>query len=156
MVQARRFAFFAAALAEKFLQQRGAFLSHDPALQFGLVVELGLGKQVDHRACSARFGVQRAKHHTLEPGMQHGAAAHGAGLQRDIQLAIIEPVIAQRTGGGAQRHDLGMCRRVMPVHRRIAARGNHFTPPNHNSADRNLPCRGCRTGFCKRQFHELV
>jgi hypothetical protein len=72
------------------------------------VVQPRLRKEIEHRARRARLRIGRAEHHPRQPRMQHGARTHRAGLERDEQLAAIEPVVAQRGGTGAQRVDLGM------------------------------------------------
>ena len=79
------------------------------------MIQAGFGKKVQHRADSAGFRVFGAKHHALEARMQHGAAAHDAGLKRHKKLAVFKSVIAQGLGGGAQRHDFGVRGRVMGV-----------------------------------------
>ena len=85
----------AAPLAGKLAQHQAAFIGQNTALTLRLMVELRLRKQIDHRARCARLGIRRAEHHARQTRMQHGSGAHGAWLQRHIQSATIEPVIAQ-------------------------------------------------------------
>ena len=94
MIEPRFFAAHSAPFAKKCLQQGRAFCCHDAALNGGMVVDARFGKQVQHRTGSSGFGLCRSKHHPLEPRLQHRATAHGAGLERHIQLAVIQPVIA--------------------------------------------------------------
>ena len=118
------------------------------------MVQLRQFEQVDHRASRAGFGVSRAEHHALEPGMQHGAAAHGAGFQRDKQLAFIEPVVSKGERCGAQCDDLGMRRRVMPINRCVPAGGNDLALPHDDRADRDLPLRSRFMSLREGQPHK--
>ena len=113
MVHAGLLTVFGTALTEKLLKQCCAVCRHDAALQYRMVVKSWLRKQVDNRACCTGFRVGSAKHHTFEPGVQHGTAAHGTGLQRDVKLAVIEPVVASSLRGGPQRNHFGMGSRVV-------------------------------------------
>ena len=81
--------------------------------------------------------------------MQHGAAAHGAGLQRDIERAAIEPVVAQMLRRCAQRHDFRVCGGVVPQHRCVAARGNHLAILDHHRPHRHFARQRC--GLCLGQ-----
>ena len=51
--------------------------------------------------------------------------AHGAWLQRDVQVAIANALAAPRRTGRANGDDLGMGRRVVPFHGAIAAFADH-------------------------------
>ena len=85
----------AAAGSKKALQQFTALGCQHAALDCGLVIELMVTQHIKHRACGAGFRVSRAKYDALQPRMQHRASAHGAGFQRDKQLATVQAVVAQ-------------------------------------------------------------
>src|SRR5476649_80927 len=70
---------------EKIAQQRGAFFSPDPGGDTGMVIEPGLGEQVDHAAAGAGLGVGCAVDQARDTRMQHGAYAHHAGFQGDVK-----------------------------------------------------------------------
>jgi len=82
-----------------------------------------------------------AEDHASETRVQHGARAHQAGFERDVERAAIEPVIAQRPCRLAQGPDFGMRRGVVPGHRSIPAGGKQLTGPHHHGAHGNLALR---------------
>ena len=148
-------ALLAAALRKKAAQQATTFFGQYPALHLGLVVDLGMPKQVEHRACRPGLGFHRAIHHPRQPRVQHGATAHGAGLQRDVQAAAVQPVVAQALGCRTQGDDLGMGRGVMVLHRGIAASGDDLTVLDHDGAHRHLARAGCGLRLGQGQSHPV-
>ena len=92
-----------AARPEKAVQRSGAFARQHAASDLRLMVERGLGKQVEQRTGRARFGVGRAKNHARQPRVQHGPGAHGARLQRHIGRGALRALASGLRG--AQRHD---------------------------------------------------
>ena len=138
----------AAAVAEEVAQQCTAFIGQHAALHRGLVVETRLGEQVDHRARSAGLGIRRAVDHARQARVQHGAAAHGARLQRDVERAAVEPVVGELRRAGAQRGHLGMRRGVVPGDGGIAPGGDHLPIAHQHGAHGHLArlLRGARLG----------
>ena len=137
------------------MHQRTGLLCQHTASHAGLVVELRLCKQIDDRAGGAGFGLGCAKHHTLKPRMEHGATAHGAGFQRDIQRAAVKPIIAHHLGGGTQGHDFSVGRWVVAINRGVAAGCNHHAGPHDDRADRYFARCGRQARFGQRQRHEI-
>ncbi len=138
---------------EEAAQQRAALLRQNAALDARMVVQCRLREQVHHRTRRAGLGVGGAVHHPVQPGVQHGAAAHGAGLQRHVQRAAVEPVVAQAPGRGPQRHDLRMCRGIVAGDGRIAAPCYQFAAADHHRAHGNLAARGGLCRFLQRDPH---
>ena len=54
------------------------------------------------------LGIARTEDQASDARMDDGSGAHRAGLQRDVELAAAEPVVAQRARGLAQGLDLGV------------------------------------------------
>ena len=108
------------------------------------MVDGGVAKHIEHRACSARLRLGRTIDHGIDARMQHGAAAHGARLQRHIQGAAIEPVVAQLLRRSAQCLHFGMGRRVIARERGIAPLAyhlpifDHHGPHGHFARSRSL------------------
>ena len=94
-----------ALVPEELVHQRRTFDGQYPTLHLRLMIQLRVLKQVDHRAGSAGSGLGSAVDDTAEPRVEHGTAAHGAGLQGDVELAALQPVIAQYMRCSPQRHD---------------------------------------------------
>ena len=87
--------------------------------------------------------------------MQHGAAAHGAGFERHIEGAAVQPVVAERLRRRAQGHDLGVGGGVVAIDGRVAAGGDHATVLHHDRAHRHFAGVGRRAGFGQRLAHEV-
>src|SRR6185503_14348717 len=96
-----------AAAGEEVLQEGAALLAQDASFEEPVVVPVRDGRKVDDAAARAGLRVPRAENDAGEPRVDHGAHAHGAGLERHVELAARKAVIAQRRGRLAQRHDLG-------------------------------------------------
>ncbi len=144
-----------APLPKEVSQQRGAGICQNAALDLGLVVQLGVRKQVEHGSGRPRLGLGCAENHAVQPRVEHGATAHRAGLQRHIQRAAIEPVVAQLPRCCTQGHDLRMRGRVVAVHRAIAARGNDLPAPNHHRAHRHLASTSGSLRLGQRKLHKV-
>ena len=124
---------------EESLQLQRRLSREHAALHLGLVVDLGMGKNVDDRPRRTGARIRSTKNHAFQPRVQHGAAAHGAGLQSDKQFTSVEAVITQRGGSGAHRHNFGVGAGIMGCNRRIAATANKLAVFDHHGAHRNLP-----------------
>ncbi len=70
--------------------------------------------------------------------MGDGPGAHRAGLQRDPQFAIGQPVLAKLGGGGANRHDLRMSGRIMVAARTVAASTDDAAVLDDDRTDRDF------------------
>ncbi len=151
----REGALLRAALAKEIAQQAGAFGLQQTALQQRVVVELALRKQVEHRSGSAGFGVGGAENHTPQARVQHGTAAHGAGLEGDEQFAVVEPVVSQRLRCRPQRLHLGVRGRVVPAPRGVVAGADHPALMHHHRTHRHLTQRRTQPGLRQRQPHEI-
>ena len=86
--------------------------------------------------------------------MQHGAAAHGTGLECDEQLAVVEPVVPQHPGGFTQGVDLGMAGGVMGGDRGVVPGGDHHAVLDHHRPYRHLASHRRSTGGSKGLRHE--
>ncbi len=76
------------------------------------------------------------------------AGAHRARLQGHVEIAAIEPLVAQRPRRGADRDDLGVSGRIVVLSRAIAGAGDHGAIPDDDRADRRFAPRlgGARLG----------
>src|SRR6187399_1575813 len=143
-----------APLREKRLQQSAAFLGEDPALEGGVVVEPFHRRQVDHAPASPGLGVGRAEDDSRDAGVQHGAHAHGAGLERHVELATGEPVVAQAGGRLAQGDDLGVGGGIGGADRPVPPAPDDLAVLDDDGADRNLPVSRGLFGEAQRFAHE--
>ena len=82
------------------------------------------------------------------------ARAHGAGLERDIEVAVVEPFGAERGRSRPDRDHLGMSRRIAVGQGAIAGAGDDGAVAHDDAADRHLAPRAGGAGFVQRHSHE--
>ena len=90
----------------------------------------------------------RAKH--------HGAGAHGAGLQGDVESGVAQAPAARDAGGVAQHEHLGVGGGVVTSLALVAAGGDHLTFDHEHGPHRHLTLRGRAPGLLKGQSHEAT
>ena len=83
----------------------------------------------------------------------NGPGAHGAGFQRHIEVATVEPLVAQRACGGANGEDLGVGGRVAVADDPIAGGGEDDAIAREHSADGRFAARGGRPGLVEGPRH---
>src|SRR6266849_1314739 len=71
-----------------------------------VVVEFLFRKQIHDAAAGAGLGVGRAIHEPRDARMHDGARAHGAGLERHVERAAFQTVVAEFLSRFAQGLDL--------------------------------------------------
>jgi hypothetical protein len=76
----------------------------------------------------ASLGVWRGVIDAGEAGMGDRPGAHRAGLQRHPQVAIVQPLLPQGSGGGANHQHFGMGSGIVQRARAIVRGGNHLSP----------------------------
>src|SRR5262245_47091035 len=88
-------------------QGRGLALA-DAAVDLGPVQAAGRG-EVAHAALDrAALGIGGAVIEPPDAGERDRRRAHGAGLECDVEVAVDEPLAAERLGRAPDRHHLGM------------------------------------------------
>ncbi len=142
-------------LPEKILKHGRALLSQHAAKHLGLVIELCIYKQVDHRARSTRLGICCTKYKAGQTGMQDRTAAHGAGLQRHIQVTTVKAIVAQNFRCSPQGDYFCMSRRVVIAYRCVASCCYDRPVLNHDGTNRNLAGNASFSSVRKCDFHEL-
>jgi hypothetical protein len=103
------------------------------------MVQLGVVQHLHHRLDGTRFGVVRAVYQALQPGVHHGAGTHGARLNCNKQLAVLQAVIAKRGARGTQRDDLCMSGRIALREVLVSTAAHDFSFADHDRSHRNLP-----------------
>src|SRR5262249_43891870 len=98
--------------AEEILQQPGRLGLADAAISFRAVLA-GRGGEEPHPALDrAALGVDGAVIDPSDAGERDRRRAHGAGLERDVEIAVGEPLAAERRCRPPDRHHLGMRGRI--------------------------------------------
>src|SRR3954447_19933885 len=102
----------------------------------------------------AALGIGRAVIEPPDPCKGDRARTHGARLQRDVEVAVDQPLAADLLGRLAQRNDFGMGRWVLVGQRPIGGGGNDLVIVDHHASDRNLARFSGVFGRFERQIHE--
>ena len=121
-----------------------------------MVIEPRLGEEIDHRSAGAGLGIRRTVDDPRDPRVEDRTGTHRARLDRHVEVAARQPVIAEGAAGVAQRRDLGMRRRIGTGDRRVAAAADDDAFLNDDSAHRNLATRARRARQRERLAHPVV
>src|SRR5271166_6259363 len=93
-------------LPKKAAQQFGGFLPTDSPLHLHLVVELRMIQYFENSPAGAGLGISGGEDQAVNARVNHGSGAHGAGLERHVERATGESIVAQRRSCRAQYDDL--------------------------------------------------
>ena len=89
------------------------------------MIELGMIQDLQHGMHGAGLGILSSINQAANARVRDGPGAHRARLNRDVQIAIEQAIVADGLPGFAQREDLGMSRRIVRADRPIAAAPDH-------------------------------
>ena len=102
-----------AALFEIIGYRSQTFVLEHAADDLRAVIELFAARDVERRTARAEPYIVSAEHDAFYARIDHRARAHRARFQRDVQLAVAQIPPPELLRRGADRHDLGMRRRVV-------------------------------------------
>jgi hypothetical protein len=140
-------------LAEETPQQLGRLLGKSSLLHKHLVIQLRMVHDGQNRARRAGLGIAGSKDQPVKPRMDHGPGAHGAGLQRHIERAAVETIVADGMGSRAQGHELGVRRWIDIAQDTVLAACHDFPTPYDGRADRHFAGLGGQAGFSQCGLH---
>jgi 23S rRNA pseudouridine2605 synthase len=87
----------------------------------------------------------------------NGGSAHGARLERHVEIAAREPLAFSKPAALSDDEHLGMGGRVSKLSRSVAGRGNRLSNlVDQDSADRNLSAPAGRRGLFERARHMAI
>src|SRR6185436_431828 len=82
------------------------------------------------------------------------SGAHGAGLERDVEIMADEPLGSDLLASGADGEDFGVSRRIVKLARAVAGTGHAVTIGRDNYGTyRHLAPLGSGARFLEREFH---
>ena len=88
--------------------------------------------------------------------MGNGPGAHGAGLQRDPEIAPLKPVIATLRHRRLQRQHFGMVQTVpVPPHPVLRQRDDVALGVGHRGGHRHFAGRRRRGGLLQQKSHDV-
>src|SRR5712691_5682080 len=128
----------------------------DAAVDLRSVQAGGRGKEAYAALDRAALGIGGAVIKPPDAGERDRRRAHGAGLQRHIEVAVDQPLAAEGLRSPADRHDLGMRGRVAVGERAIAGLRDQIAVADDHAADRHLAGVRCRVRLVEREIHESV
>jgi hypothetical protein len=134
-------------------QQRRRLLLADATIDVGAVMA-GRGGEEPHAAFDrAALRVGGAVVEPADAGERQRAGAHGAGLERHVDIAIDEALGSDRGSRRAQRQHLSMRGRVMVGERAVALPRDDLAVAHDDAADRHLARSGRGARFGEGQVH---
>src|SRR3546814_15149906 len=88
-----------------------------------------------------------------DAGVGDRARAHRAGLQRHIEVAAVEALVAELRGGGANRDDFGVRGRIVRFARAVVAFGDGLSVLDYDRAARHpAPFRRVSRAIVRAEF----
>ena len=118
-------------------QHVAALLSQYAAGHLRMVIKPRYPDQIYHASAGASLRICRAIHKLGNACLQDGTRTHGTRLQRHVQRAAGEAVIAQLVRSFAKRLDFSVGSRVAFRNRSVVAATDHFAFANHHRPDRD-------------------
>ena len=106
---------------------------------------IGAVEQADAVVDSAGLQVFSTIVDAAQAGVGDGAGTHGAGLERHIEVAAIEPAGATHGERRPDGEELGMGGGIVQLAHAVAFGGQHAVACNDHGPDRGLT--GCGGGF---------
>ena len=102
------------------------------------MVEGGLGEDVEDAAGGPGLRVGGAEDDLGDSGENDRPGAHRAGLERHVEGGARQAPAAERLGGGADREDLGVGRRIAAQLALVAGGGEQLAVAGDDGADRDV------------------
>jgi hypothetical protein len=120
------------------------------------MVEPRIGEDVVKGPRRAGFRIERSKHKTRHPRMDHGAGTHHAGFDRAIHRHAQQSIISQFARGFAQGDDFSMRRRIVCRDRTIESAAGDNAVRNDDGSHRYFSKRLRFFRFRESQIHILL
>ena len=95
-------------------------------------------QHIQQRTGRAGFNIFRAVDQAGNAAVNHGAGAHDARLQRDIERGIQQAIVIQHFAALAQRHDLRVCGGIALANWPVPALAYDFISLHQHGSDRHL------------------
>ncbi len=140
-----------AAVAEEGLEEGGGLGGEGAFDDFDAVVEeIGIG-ELEFGADAAEAEVAVGEYQGLYAGVDDGAGAHDAGFEGDVEGGVVEAVVLEGGGGGAEDVDFGVGGGVVGGDGGVVRAGDDFAIQDEHGADgdfaRGLGFAGFGEGF---------
>ena len=142
------------ARGEEALQELGGSCLADAAIDLRRVMAGRLREEARAMLDGAALWVWRTEIEPAKPREGDGRGAHGARLERDVEIAIDEPLAAEPGASLADGEELGMGGRIAKLKRAVAGFGQHLAGrAHHHGADGNLAQKVRGLGLGEGEIH---
>src|SRR6185437_3462735 len=125
---------------EKCLQQLSGLPVADAGDHLGMVMRAGAVEKPYAMVDGAGFWVPCPVGEPADAHMGHRARAHGAGFERDIEIAAVEPPGAARFQRSPDRQHFGVGGWIVELTHAVAGRGKHDAVLDNRGAHWRFAC----------------
>src|SRR2546429_1031151 len=146
----------AATVREEPAEQQGGLVRANARDHLDPVVESLVPDKVPEGAREPCLGIGGAVDEPLDPSQDHRPGAHGAGPERDVQRAAVQPPGPHAVGCLPHGQDLGMGRGVLEPLPLVSGRRHDLLAANHHRTDRHVAPVEAAFGLLERGPHEAV
>jgi len=138
---------------EEVLEELCAFGAEDAFGDFdAMVEEVGVG-ELKLAADAAEAEVAGAEDDAGDAGVDEGAGAHDAGFEGGVENGILQAVVAETCGGGAEGQDFGMGGGVEGGDGAVMAFGDELIVHDKDGADGDFAAFGGEAREAQRFVH---
>jgi len=151
-----RLHFRLAAGGEEGLKERGGFACEDAGDGFNAVIQARMREDFEARADGAATRIVGAINEPGDAGLDHGAGAHGARFEGDVESDAGKAIVGEGASGFAEDDDFGVSGGVVVADGAIAGTRDDFVFADDESADGNFSGGGGGgAGFVESELHEV-
>lgn len=119
------------------------------------MVQGSVRKHLETGAGSAPLRIIGSVHEARDPGLNHCASTHDAGLERHENCGTRETMITYHLSSGTQSNYFRVSGRIAIPDGTIAGPGNNRTFERNDRTDRYLPSFRGSARFFERVFHDF-
>jgi hypothetical protein len=138
---------------EEGLQERSRVSGEDAGSDLDLMIQLGVGEQLEAGTESAAFGVVGGVDETGNPRLNDRTGAHGARFEGDVEDGASKAIVAEEARGFPKDDDFGVSGRVVIANSAIARACQGGIVVDENSADGDFADVSRGAGFVESELH---
>lgn len=138
------------------MEERSAVPGEDAWNDLYLVIEGGIGEDLETGTHGATFGIVRAVDEARDAGLDDGAGAHAAGLKCDVQCSSCHAIVFEESGGFANYNDLGVSCWIAVADCAVTRAREDSAVVNDESANGDFPGGRRAAGFLDGELHKRI
>lgn len=141
---------------EELAEKGRGFVGEDAGRDGQAVIHTRMIEDGEAGANCAALGIVRTVDEAIDPGLEHCARAHRAGLDSDVESESRETMIPHSRCGCAQGDYFRVRGRVAVCDGTIAGAREDIFSPDDDATDRHFSVLRREARFCQRQPHVFV